>query len=92
LVLLTHLQRLEKRKSWIAPLGIFLAILTSFVTRDFKEFWGIKAATWEALFLISGFVSLVWLIIAGYQALSAPSLNDIVSELKKSSQQKTTIN
>jgi hypothetical protein len=91
LVLLTHLQRLEKRKSWIAPVGIFITVLTSFVTTNFKDF-GLKAATWEAIFLIAGVVSFVWLVIAFIQAIKAPSLDDVVSELKKSGKQKSYTN
>lgn len=85
LVLLTHLAILEQKKSWIAPAGIFIAILTSFVTTNFKDFW-LPASTWEAIFLLSGVASFVWLLIALKQAYSAPSVDDIVSELKKSGQ------
>lgn len=85
LVLLTHLAILEKKKSWIAPAGIFITIPTSFVTTNFKDFW-LKAATWEAVFLLSGVASFVWLLVALKQAYSAPNVDDIVSELKKSGQ------
>ena len=85
LVLLTHLAILEKKKSWIAPAGIFITILTSFVTTNFKDFW-LTAATWEAVFLLSGVASFVWLLVALKQAYSAPNVDDIVSELKKSGQ------
>lgn len=85
LVLLTHLAVLEQKKFWIAPSGIFITILTSFVTTNFKDFW-FPAATWEAIFLLSGVASFVWLLVALKQAYSAPSVDDIVSELKKSGQ------
>jgi len=85
LVLLTHLTVLEKKNSWIAPAGTFITILTSFVTTNFKDFW-LPASTWEAIFLLSGVASFVWLIVALKQAYSAPSVDDIVSELKTSVQ------
>lgn len=85
LVLLTRLSILEQRKSWIAPAGITITILTSFVTTNFKEFL-LPASTWEAIFLLSGVASFVWLLVALKQAYSAPSVDDIVSELKTSGQ------
>jgi hypothetical protein len=85
LVLLTHLAILEQKKSWIAPAGIFITILTSFVTTNFRDFW-LQASTWEAIFLLSGVASFIWLLIALKQAYSAPSVDNIVSELKTSGQ------
>jgi hypothetical protein len=85
LVLLTHLSILEQKKSWIAPAGVFITILTSFVTTNFKDFL-LPASTWEAIFLLSGVASFVWLVVALKQAYSAPSVDDIVSELKTSGQ------
>lgn len=86
LVLLTHLQKIEKRKSWIAPAGIFITVLTSFVTTDFKDFL-FKAATWQAIFLITGVISFVWLLVALVQVIKSPTVDDLVSELKKRGQQ-----
>jgi hypothetical protein len=76
---------MEQKKSWIAPAGIFITVLTSFVTTNFKDFF-LPASTWEALFLLSGAGSFVWLLVALKQAYSAPSVDDIVSELKTSGQ------
>lgn len=85
LVLLTHLSIIEQKKSWIAPVGIFITIQTSFVTTNFKDFF-LPASNWEALFLLSGVVSFLWLLVALKQACAAPSVDDIVSELKTSGQ------
>ena len=85
LVLLTHLSIMDQKKSWIAPAGIFITILTSFVTTNFKDFF-FQASTWEALFLLSGATSFIWLLVALKQVYSAPSVDDIVSELKTSGQ------
>lgn len=84
LVLMTHLERLEQRKAWIAPAGVFIAILIAFVTADFKDFL-LKAAVWEAVFLVAGVLSLCWLVLAVVRAFKTPTVQDIVGELKKSS-------
>lgn len=83
LAVMTHLQRLEKRRLWIAPAGIAITILAAFVTADFREWW-LPAATWRAFFLFCGLASAGWLIIAVIQALRSPSVDDFVGTLRAS--------
>lgn len=82
LVLKDHLEDAEERKAWIAPLGILMAIVTSFVTATFRDFH-FKAATWEAAFLIGGLLSLGWLVVAAKKAAKAPTIDDIVDKIKR---------
>lgn len=84
LILMTHLSKLEKKKTWMAPFGIFITILTTFVTTNFKSFMLIPATTWEAIFVIAGVLSFSWMVYTGIQSYRSPSLDDIVSEFKKS--------
>lgn len=81
LAVLTHLQRLETRRLWIAPAGILITILAAFVTADFKDA-GLTAATWRAFFVFCGLAAFVWLVVAVVQALRSPSIEDFVSSLK----------
>jgi len=61
LCLSEHLKRMEKRKDWIAPLGILLAIIVTLVTSSFEDV-GLNYATWKAVFIITGLISFGWLI------------------------------
>ena len=81
LILKDHLALAEDRKTWIGPLGILLAIITAFVTADFRDFL-FKAPVWQAVFLITGFLSLAWLIYSIYRANNAPSIDDIIKRIK----------
>ncbi len=81
LVLKDHLELFEEKKAWHAPLGVLIAIVAAFVTADFRDAY-FKAATWQAVFLITGILSLVWLISAIYRAATSPSIDDIVSKIK----------
>ncbi|HXG53370.1 MAG TPA: hypothetical protein VNN77_18385 [candidate division Zixibacteria bacterium] len=83
LVLMTHLRKLEQKRGWIAPLGLLVAIVTAFATATFRDAFGLKATTWEAIFVLSGVASLVWTIIAMVIAVRAPSVDDVVSEMKR---------
>lgn len=90
LVLLTHLEHMEHRRSWMAPAGVFIAILTSVVTTNFKDLW-LPAATWQAIFVLAGGACFVWLLVSLWAAYKAPSIEDVVSELKKSTQGRAEI-
>ncbi|MCK4653445.1 MAG: hypothetical protein KAU01_03275 [Candidatus Cloacimonetes bacterium] len=87
LCLSEHLKRMEMKRSWMAPFGIFIAILVTFITSTFKDA-GLSADTWRAIFIIVGilsFVRLVWSII---EALKSEKIDDIVEQLKKDLQSK----
>ena len=84
LTLNSHLKAAEDGNGWIAPLGIMLAIITSFVTTDFRDFI-LKAPVWEAIFVISGCLSTAWLLYAISRARSAPTVDSIVELIKKGS-------
>lgn len=81
LVLKDHLELVEDKKAWHAPLGILIAIVAAFVTADFRDAY-FKAATWQAVFLIAGILSFIWLVRASYRAATSPSIDDIVSKIK----------
>lgn len=83
LAVLTHLGRIEQRQGWVAPAGIFITILAAFVTADFKDAW-LPAATWRAIFVMSGIMSFVWLAVAIVRALRAPSVDDFINTLRSS--------
>lgn len=81
LVLNEHVAQIEDKKAWIAPLGVLLAVATAFSTSTFKDVL-LKAATWEAIFLLTGIASFVWLLRTIYLALNAPTVEDVVEKIK----------
>jgi hypothetical protein len=82
----SHLSKVEKRKAWIAPLGILLTIITTLITSKFKDANIIfSASTWEAIFVIAGIFSLVWLLYAIRQACKSESIDDLINRLKRES-------
>jgi len=79
-----HLKRMEKKRGWIAPSGILTAIVIALITSTFKDI-GIDAATWRAIFILSGIISTGWLTWSIKEACKSEKIEDIVSELKKGS-------
>jgi len=76
-----YLNRLEKRKEWVAPFGILLTIIVTLATASFKDFV-LKPDTWKALFIIFGIISLVWLVKSIKESFSSPKLDDLLNKLK----------
>jgi hypothetical protein len=83
LVLSEHLKKMDIRRDWVAPLGIFLAITITFSTSTFKDAI-LDSATWRALFILVGALSFLWLLWAVYRALKAEKIEDVVEQLKRS--------
>jgi hypothetical protein len=85
LCLSKHLRKIEKRKGWITPLGILVAIIASLVTANFKDIGFIDATMWRAIFFIASLISGFWLLFSVREALFSEKLEDVIVELKKSS-------
>jgi hypothetical protein len=90
LVLQKHLKYLERRKEWIAPLGLLLAIVTTFCTATFKNAF-FSADTWKAIFVMAGVVSLVWLIKSGWASFRSPDIGEVMNKIKQNSDTQTNI-
>ena len=48
-------------KDWIGPLALFVTLVTTIISVEFKDY-GISADTWQAIYIIGTFFSLVWLV------------------------------
>jgi len=81
LVMKDHLEEIEDKRAWHTPLGVLIAIIAAFVTADFRDAY-FKAETWQAVFLITGVLSLFWLIKTIFKAAKSPTIDDIVSKIK----------
>ena len=85
LCLMGYLGRVERKKGWIAPLGILVTIVVTCVTAQFQEFY-LSAAEWKAVFIVAGFLAGGWLVKAIFVAFVSTSLDGVVKEIKKSAQ------
>jgi hypothetical protein len=89
LCLMTHLNRVEDRRQWIAPAGILATLLVVFPTTTFNDFWGLKAAVWQAIAVVSAILTFAWLVKSGFKALNAKTLDDVIGEMKRASTQRS---
>ena len=75
---------MEKKREWIAPLGIFITLVVVLSTTTFQDAY-FSADTWKAIFVISTLLSLGWLLISGWCAFNSPTVDDIVERIKSGS-------
>lgn len=81
LILKDYLTLMERKKEWLAPLGIFVTIMVVLTTTNFQKAY-FSADTWQAIFVISAILSGGWLIKSGWQAIKSPSVDDVVEKIK----------
>ncbi|MBE3112063.1 MAG: hypothetical protein IMZ46_16425 [Acidobacteria bacterium] len=91
IVLMNCIDKFESRKAWIAPLSVLITIVAVFVTTSFKDFHLLKAAVSEALFIFIALACAVWLVRTLIRVRKAPSVDDIVSDIKKSAAAKNAL-
>ena len=82
LCLIAHLRGLEAKKDWIAPAGVLLTIIITFATTTFRDA-ALSAATWRAVFVISGVLTFAWLVRTLWVAWKAPTMEDVVASMKR---------
>lgn len=73
------------QSAWHAPLGIFISLLLTLLTADFKTILGISKYCWQAIFIILAVISFVWLLKTGYKAFiyrSKDPIKEIIENLK----------
>ncbi|HBL39793.1 TPA: hypothetical protein DDZ10_03940 [Candidatus Uhrbacteria bacterium] len=83
LCLMRYLKGLEQGRSWETPLGLFLTIVLTMLTTDFKDYY-LSKYTWQAVFIIGLVGSLVWLLISTVKALRAYTVDNVLAEIKQS--------
>jgi hypothetical protein len=82
LCLIQHLSKLEARRDWLAPAGIFLTLAVTFPTTTFHDAV-VSAATWQAVFVIVTALDLAWLVRTVWRAWRSPKLEDVVASMKR---------
>jgi hypothetical protein len=84
LALADYLKKLERKRSWITPMGLLISFSLTLMMSSFKD-WGLPADTWKAIFVIGDVISFGWLIFTVIDSFRSVKLDDVISELKKHS-------
>lgn len=62
-ILNKFLRDFKNASGWLTPLSIFITILITNLTADFKEFLSVSKETWHAIFYLSLVLSFVWFVV-----------------------------
>lgn len=83
LCLLKHLGAVAARERWMAPAGVLLTLAVTFATTDFRDALWLSKYTWQAIFIIVGVLTAVWLVKSLWTLRGAPSVEDVVAVMKR---------
>jgi hypothetical protein len=92
LCLRDHQDILKAKTDWKTPASLFIALLTTIVAADFKEF-GFNSETWFAIYLVLCVICGFWLAISvknAYDYRDAGDTKQIIEKLKSNSQNKSS--
>ena len=91
-ILLKHLNKLNKVKGWLTPISLFITILIVLLTADFKPFLGLEKEVWNAIFIISALIALIWSItsiISAIKCSRSSTISFLIKEIKNTNQEKS---
>jgi len=84
LCLIQRQRLVDQQHEWVAPAGILVALILTLTTSTFHDFL-LPRDTWLAIFIIALLLCLAWLLRSLWRLRKAPSIDDVVEQLKKSS-------
>jgi hypothetical protein len=85
LCLMEALDRLERRRAWIAPAGILATLVVVFPTTTFQDFLGFSKEYWRAIFSMVTLGALTWLIVCLYRMRASITVEEVVDRLRTDS-------
>ena len=87
LCLLEYKDVLKAQREWIAPAGIFIALVTTLIATDFKQLLNLSPDVWKALFIFCSIICFLFLLKALRDVLKYRGYRDIeiiIEKLKQS--------
>ena len=86
-ILTNHFLNMEKKGEWKTPLGIAVSIVLALISTQFQDAFFLKAAVWEAIFIVSLVLSGVWLARKIYHGRKIDSsLKTLMDKIKNVNQ------
>jgi hypothetical protein len=85
IILIDYLAKLEKSKEWQMPLSLMLTIALVLTTTSFKDSLGLPSATWSAIFAISLFLCIGWLMLSLINIGRKMTIEDVLNAVKDKS-------
>lgn len=87
LCLIHYKDILKSQTDWMAPAGILISLVTSLFATDFKNFLGIQAEVWRAIYILLSIVTSIWFLITlsrAYKNRNKGDIEELIKMLKNS--------
>ena len=86
-ILLKYVKKLNIKDSWISPASILITVVIAKTTAKFSPALGLSAEVWEAIFIVTGFLSAIWLVknlIKIFNNRNETSISSLMTKIKNS--------
>lgn len=81
LCLISHLEGVTRSRDWWTPASVLVAIILTCVTATFHQALWLDAATWRAIFVLTGFGVAAWLVMAVARTRRRPKIQDVIDKI-----------
>ena len=86
LILIKYEETKKRLYDWISPLGMFITLLITWGTTDFKDAIGLSKDSWKAIFVIATIAIGVWLVYTLYVRFNQKDTKiSIIEQIKQKS-------
>jgi hypothetical protein len=85
LVLMKAKESLAAQRDWWTPAGLLISFVTTLLTTDFKDSFGLTKDAWKAIFILMTIASGLWLAQTIYRLIKTwneDDLDKIIKEIK----------
>lgn len=80
-----NFHRAARSKQWITIASLILTLILTLTTAQFRDFAGLSSLEWRGIAIAALAGAVIWFFASLRWALGAPTLDDIVRELKEGS-------
>lgn len=87
LCLIKYKESLDAHKEWVAPASVLIALITTLIAADFKQFLSLSSEVWKSLFIF-GSILCGYLLIRAWKKSSkykGNNIESIIEDLKQGS-------
>jgi hypothetical protein len=78
--------KIETRKSWIAPVSLLVPLVLTFATATFRDALGLSRDTWQAVFVIGIVLAAIWTLRELLNLIKRKgtlTVEELIQDLKK---------
>ena len=81
-ILIKHVKKIERSKDIIGSSGLFIALVTTFATSEFKDV-GLASETWKGIFIVALIISFIYMVRVIWNcAKNRVNVDKIMSDIK----------